>query len=664
MSESIVGILRASSARASAMLLGLFVFAVSAHAEISVSASSEQTGYVRGQTNTFVFHLALFSNVFELADNIHFGFPPGITISAARYIDEGQTNCPDALLLVLGMGTSDGGWFNPGHPSSCGHFDTSADGTPQVFSIDADIPEDYVGDLPVLIRVEGDGCCDPPPHDDSTTLTFADLASSATWNFDDVLAPTFPAGWRVASVGDAVGWAVTRAGAGSAPNDVHTPAGASRGETILASAQVAIDPAGGELRFRHRYATQAGSDGGVLEIAIDDGAAQDIVSAGGVFRTGGYSGSIEGNDACSGADTNPLLGRDAWTGTQEAYETVAVTLPAAAAGHLVRFGWVLGTDCAGAPADPNGWWIDDVVVGPSTPSAAMGPDKLAVTLETGAHRSDTLSIGNVGGGALDFAVTTASADADCSAPSNISWLHADANGTIGGGEHVDLPLRIDAGSLAVGSYAALVCASTSAGTSLAMPVNLSVTAGPCAFADRLLASGFEETSNDQCGESVRTFTRRDAFLFQTAAGHVLDHYTGLRTGRLTGPVAFGNGTFDYSVFTVDGEINSLFLIGGSGVLSGTVPGNHVALTFTGAPVTAFGANAWGTEFSTNSTPETSIVLNFDNGSSETFLSGSRDTFRGFITTTPMHGVSVSAPELVNGDLLDAVFDNVVVGRAR
>ena len=79
---------------------------------------------------------------------------------------------------------------------------------------------------------------------------------------------------------------MTRAGAGSAPNDVHTPAGASRGEAILASAQVAIDPAGGELRFRHRYATQAGSDGGVLEIAIDDGAAQDIVSAGGVFRTG------------------------------------------------------------------------------------------------------------------------------------------------------------------------------------------------------------------------------------------------------------------------------------------------------------------------------------------------------------------------------------------
>ncbi len=58
------------------------------------------------------------------------------------------------------------------------------------------------------------------------------------------------------------------------------------------------------------------------------------------------------------------------------------------------------------------------------------------------------------------------------------------------------------------------------------------------------------------------------------------------------------------------------------------------------------------------------MLNFDNGSSETFLSGSRDTFRGFITTTPMHGVSISAPELVNGDLLDAVFDNVVVGRAR
>jgi hypothetical protein len=479
-SVPIVETMRRSWMRTSAALLGLLLFAAvqSAHAEIGMTATSEQAGYVRGQTNTFVFHLALFSNVFELADNIHFGFPPGVTISAARYIDEGKTNCPDALLLVLGMGRSDGGWFNPGHPSGCGHFVSASDGTPQVFSIDADIPAGYFGDLPVLISVEGDGCCDPPPHEASVTLTLAEI------------------------------------------------------------------------------------------------------------------------------------------------------------------------------------------IGSTAPSAAVGPDKLSASLDAGAHRNDTLSIGNVGGGALDYAVTTASADANCSTPSNVPWLHVAANGTVTGGEHVDLPLRIDADGLAVGSYAALVCVATSDGATLAMPVSLRVTSGPCAFADRLLANGFDDASDGSCGESVRTFTRRDAFLFQTAAGYAEDRYTGLRTGRLNGPIVFGNGTFDYSVFTQDGEVNALFLVGGSGVLSGTVPANHVALTFTGAPVTAFGANVWGTEFFTNSVPETTIVLSFDDGSSDTFTSGSRDTFRGFVTTLPMHGVSVSAPDLVNGDLLDAVFDNVVAGRAR
>ena len=653
--------------RTSAALLGLLLFAAVglAHAEIGVTATAEETGYVRGQTNTFVFHLLLFSNVFELADNIHFGFPPGVTVSAARYINEGNTNCPDALLLVLGLGTTDSGWFNPGHPSGCGRFNSSVDGASQVFSIDADIPPGYVGDLPVLISVEGDGCCEPPPHDASARLNFVDTASAAAWNFDEVVAPALSDGWLTTFVDHASPWVTTSRNASSAPNSVHTPAGDQRGESNLLSDAQLIGSTGGELRFRHRYAMEQGRDGGVLDISIDGGEFEDIVAAGGVFREGGYDGHIDSSDACSGNDANPFVGRDAWTGAQGAYGTVAVTLPPAAAGHVVRFLWRVGTDCTGASPQPNGWWVDDVVVGPLAPASAAGPDKLSVSMEAGAHRSDVLSIGNVGGGVLDYTVTTASAQADCSTPSDISWLHAAATGSVGGGEHVDLPVRVDAAGLAVGSYSALVCVATSDAATLAMRVDLDVKDGTCAFADRLLANGFDDASTGDCGTSVRTFARRDAFLFQTAPGFAEDRYTGLRTGRLTGPTAFGNGTFDYTAFTQDGEINSLFLVGGSGVLSGTVPGNHVALTFTSAPVTAFGGNFWGTEFTTNSVPSTTIVTSFDDGSSETFTAASRDAFRGFITTTPIHGVSFSAPDQTpEGDLLDAVVDNVIVGRSR
>ncbi|HKE47798.1 MAG TPA: hypothetical protein VKB52_07010 [Rhodanobacteraceae bacterium] len=631
-----------------------------AHAELGVTATSDESGYVRGRTNTFTFRLELFSNVFELADNIHFAFPPGVTVSAARYVNEGFTNCPDALLLVLGMGTSDGGWFNPGHPSGCGRFDSSADGTAHVFSIDADVPATYVGDLPVDVIVEGDECCDPPPHGGTVTLTLPDTASRATWNFDEVVAPALSAGWQSSVVDGGVPWITTRAGADTRPNDARTTAPDVRGESILVSAPVAVAAAGGELRFRHRYATEEGRDGAVLEISIDGGAFEDIVAAGGAFRAGGYDGHID--DACAGTDANPLAGRDAWTGLQATYGTVAVTLPTAAAGHLAQFRWRVGTDCTGTVPAPNGWWLDGVVVGPSAPAGAAGPDALSASLEAGAHRSDVLSIGNVGGGSLDYTVTTASTD--CAAPSDVSWLGAAASGTVGGGEHVDLPLRIDASALAAGTYSAFVCVAMSDAATLAMPVDLDVKDATCAFADRILANGFDDGSIGECGTSVRTFTRRDAFLFQTADGFAEDHYTGLRTGRLTGPIEFGNGVFDYSVFTVDGEINSLFLVGGTGVLSGTVPGNHVAVTFAGTPVTAFGGNFFGTEFTTHTAPATTMVVNFDDGRSDTFTTG-RDAFRGYVTTTPIHAVSFVAPDQTpEGDLLDAVIDNVIAGRSR
>ena len=68
----------------------------------------------------------------------------------------------------------------------------------------------------------------------------------------------------------------------------------------------------------------------VLEISVNGGAFQDIVTAGGVFTAGGYNGTI------STAFMSPIAGRMAWTGNSNGYITSTVTLPAAANGQSVQ----------------------------------------------------------------------------------------------------------------------------------------------------------------------------------------------------------------------------------------------------------------------------------------------------------------------------------------
>jgi hypothetical protein len=109
-----------------------------------------------------------------------------------------------------------------------------------------------------------------------------------------------------------------------------------------------------QLSFRHRYELENGFDGGVLEIKIGSGAFADILSAGGSFVSGGY------NSTLSTHYSNPLGGRQAWSGTNTAaFSTVVVNLPAAAAGQNVQFQWRCGTDTS---VGAGGWWVDSVAV--------------------------------------------------------------------------------------------------------------------------------------------------------------------------------------------------------------------------------------------------------------------------------------------------------------
>ena len=107
------------------------------------------------------------------------------------------------------------------------------------------------------------------------------------------------------------------------PNDAFVDDPAVVSDKRLDSTLLTVGIAG-QLTFRHQWAFEGNPtpfDGGVLEISINGGAFTDILTAGGSFVAGGYTGTI------AAAFGNPLASRQAWTGTQAAYLTTIVNLP-------------------------------------------------------------------------------------------------------------------------------------------------------------------------------------------------------------------------------------------------------------------------------------------------------------------------------------------------
>jgi hypothetical protein len=648
-----------------------------AHADIGVTGSSTPTTYTRGRINSYLLDLSLVSNAFGGADALTFSLPERVTLSAVRKRNT-FTFCSDVYPLVNGMGTGQGGWYQLGYPGldGCGSLSGSpAPGEEQIVIVDVDVPTDYAGDLPVVVNVLGDGIGDPP-NEASLTLTMTDDGAPLAWHFDDVTAPALPGGWTTTTAGAGVAWTTQSAIADSAPNALYAPTPATSGEAALTSATVTVSAGGGELHFRQRYATEAAHDGGVLELAIDGGAFTDLLAAGGQFTSGGYTGSLA--SSCAG-DENPLAGRAAWSGTQDAFAAVTAELPASAAGHDVQFRWRLGTDCAGAPGAPNGWWIDDVRFVSTEPVAAL-PAKFAVTLGAGAQRIEMLALGNDGGGALSYAITTAAAGdgttpPDCGMPVTQPWLSiAPASGSVVGGTYDNVALTFDASAVAAGEYSATLCVATNDATRplRAIPLSLSVSATPC-VTDRLFANGFDDSTDGACSRALRTFDDRDAFLAAVAPGYEENAFTALRTGYVNGPLPFGSA-YPYAVTAAPHNDNAdFYLFDGAGELSTDFASDasSLTITFTGAPVTALGGNVWGqlfdnfTSIERNLQPPTTIRIELDDGTVETFTATSQQDFRGFIATQPIHSFTLSAPEAdADGDFVWGLFDNLVVGSAR
>ena len=195
--------------------------------------------------------------------------------------------------------------------------------------------------------------------------TCTEQTSFSEW-WDTTTPPALPAGWTTQVVqGPAPAWVTSNSGtltpvADSAPNSAFIDDPSVVSDKVLVSPSIAVASQTAQLSFRHRAAFESGWDGGVLEIKIGGGSFTDIVAAGGSFTTGGYTATLNSG--------SPLAGRQAWTGavgTASNFTTVAVTLPASAAGQNVQFRWREGSDVSVAG---SGWRIDSVTLNDCLPT--------------------------------------------------------------------------------------------------------------------------------------------------------------------------------------------------------------------------------------------------------------------------------------------------------
>ncbi|MDG2112193.1 MAG: M36 family metallopeptidase, partial [Actinomycetota bacterium] len=155
------------------------------------------------------------------------------------------------------------------------------------------------------------------------------------------------------------GWAVSH-GAGTEDWTLSTAFAASPFTSFFASEPAAVTEqslilstpvpigAGSKLRFWHRYDTENTWDGGVVEISTDGVVWTDL---GPHVLSNGYVAFLA-------PGTNPLAGREAFTGDSGGFVETVVDL-SSFAGSTARVRFVFGSDDT---VSGNGWYVDDVSI--------------------------------------------------------------------------------------------------------------------------------------------------------------------------------------------------------------------------------------------------------------------------------------------------------------
>ena len=168
-------------------------------------------------------------------------------------------------------------------------------------------------------------------------------------NFDGVTFPLLPSGWQ--STGTPA-WNTVSGNSDSAPNHAFVANIPTVQDSILTSPSFLLSPTTPRMSFRHSFDTEAQWDGGVIEISINGGSFSDIVTRGGTFVTGGYTGVLNNSG-------NPLAGRNAWQGNSNGYITSTIAFPNAALNQNIALRWRLGSD---ESVNFTGWRLDTITL--------------------------------------------------------------------------------------------------------------------------------------------------------------------------------------------------------------------------------------------------------------------------------------------------------------
>lgn len=209
----------------------------------------------------------------------------------------------------------------------------------------------------------------------TVTFTPVTLATNATANFaftvtvnpgtyfapithlnETVAVAGIPSSWTATST-TANTWTTSALSSNSAPNSFFAPDPVVASDHRLATTgDYTLSPVSvsnySTLSFWHRFNTEDGWDGGVVEISTNSGGTW--TDLGSKMITGKYNGSM------GTGSNNPIGGRSAFTGFAPSFIKTTIDL-SSYAGQSIRIRFRFGSDDNTAPAG-GGWFVDDIVL--------------------------------------------------------------------------------------------------------------------------------------------------------------------------------------------------------------------------------------------------------------------------------------------------------------
>lgn len=173
---------------------------------------------------------------------------------------------------------------------------------------------------------------------------------------ETVTGSNIPAPWAISPAAGNT-WTVSAVNSQSAPNAFFAPNLTVVTDMSLASGSFTLNPNTvsnySTLSFWHKFNTEDGWDGGVVEISTNGGATW--TDLGSRMVTGKYNGSL------GTGSNNPIGGRAAFTGNNGTGFMRTVVNLSSFAGQAVQFRFRFTTDDNTNVAG-GGWWVDDIVL--------------------------------------------------------------------------------------------------------------------------------------------------------------------------------------------------------------------------------------------------------------------------------------------------------------